>query len=124
MDYLIGFILGFLACAILWGLRELERRQVFEDAAEALDAERKENRRLRAQGQSHYEMFTYLKDGVSNIRKDLGGKGALPSPAMSKAEGPELQHVSQPFARRITAKLTGLPGSGGPDFFLEVRDEQ
>src|SRR5262245_15898039 len=111
MDLVIGFILGGLAIGFLWALRELERRQVFEDAAEEIETLRKRDRRAR-------ELIGSLYVGMRDLNEQfsLSGKVALPAPATPKAERPELQHVSQSFARRITARLTGPQVSGGPDF--------
>ena len=106
MDYLIGFILGLLACGFLWALRELERRQVFEAAAEEIEA-------LRASNQRCKEMCAYLRNGIHGIRIDLGEKGSLP--ALAEQSGQQL-------AVRVTTQLpslanfTGSPANGGPVF--------
>jgi hypothetical protein len=111
MDLINGFILGALAIGFLWALRELERRHWFEDISEEIETLRGRDRRAR-------EMLgsLYVRLRATNDEFSLSGKVALPASAMPKAEGLELQHVSQPFARRITAKLNGLPGSGSPVF--------
>jgi len=111
MDLITGFILGALAIGFLWALRELERRHWFEDVSEEIETLRGRDRRARELLGSLYVRLRATNDEFS-----LSGKGALPSPAITKAERPELQHVSKPLARRITAKLTGLHGSGGPIF--------
>jgi len=108
MDYAIGFILGALAIGFLWALRELERRQVFEDAAEEIETLRRESIRLRARDQHYRQGFIYFKDGMRELRNDLGGNGKLPAPAER-----ERQHCSH----RVTARLTGPQVSGGPDFW-------
>jgi hypothetical protein len=106
MDYAIGFILGAAAIGILWGLRELERRQWADDTAEQIETLRGENTRLRGLEQLYRQGFVYFKDGVHQLRNDLGGNGKLPAPAE-----PFRQHCSQ----RVTARLAG-PSAGGPHF--------
>jgi hypothetical protein len=113
MGYIFAFILGFGACAILWALREVERAPVFKAAAAEIE-------RLSRRDQLARKVIRNVHAGMSGLFEEfsLGGRAALPAPASPKAEGLEvnMQHFSQ-RSQRITARLTGLPGSGGPNFY-------
>ena len=109
MDLFIGFILGALALGFLWALRELERRQAFEDVAEQIETLRGDNTKLRALERHYRQGFVYFKDGMRELRNDLGGKGSLPATA---------EHAGRHIVR-VTTRLQGTSGSslnGGPIF--------
>jgi hypothetical protein len=126
LTHIFLFLLGFLSCLALWALRECERREVFEYLCERIEALcernvalRDENEALRQTDGLCRQIVTNVHAGLGKLRREfsLGGKVALPAPASPKVEGLEvnMQHFSQ-RSQRITARLTGLPGSGSPDF--------
>lgn len=106
---ILGFILGFSACAALCWKRIRESRQAFVAVCE-------QNAALRELARRRREILSNVFARVDEIRNILGGTVTLPAAAGKQAG----QHVSL----RITTQLSGPSVNGGPDLSQGGINEQ